>query len=65
MANPSDLVDLAYKQAFGREPEPWESAAAVEFINSEKEVHGLSSMREPLKELCHTLFNVKEFVFIY
>ena len=65
VANPSDLVDLAYKQAFGREPEPWESAAAVEFINSEKELHGVSSMRETLKEFCHTLFNVKEFVFIY
>ena len=65
VANPSDLVDLAYKQAFGREPEPWEAAAAVEFINSEKDVHGVSSMRETLKEFCHTLFNVKEFVFIY
>ncbi|MAD23842.1 MAG: hypothetical protein CMO44_06665 [Verrucomicrobiales bacterium] len=65
VTNISDLVDLAYKQAFGREPEPWESAAAVKFINSEKEVGGESSTRDSLKEFCHTLFNVKEFVFIY
>ena len=61
----SDLVGLAYKQAFGREPESWESAEAVTFINSQKEENSNETIRESLKDFCHTLFNVKEFVFVY
>ena len=61
----SDLVGLAYKQAFGREPESWESAEAVTFINSQKEENSNDTIRESLKDFCHTLFNVKEFVFVY
>ena len=59
-----ELVNLAYRQAFGRDPEPWEAEAAVGFIESQKKEAGNDSLKEPLADLCHTLFNVKEFVFV-
>ena len=58
------LVSLAYQQAFGREPEPWEYGVAVEFIEQQSSANGGDSLRQPLTDLCHTLFNVKEFVFV-
>jgi len=59
-----ELVSLAYRQAFGRDPEPWEAEAAVGFIESEKKAAGNDSLKQPLTDLCHTLFNVKEFIFV-
>jgi len=61
-ANAAELVSLAYRQAFGREPEPWESGVAVEFLEQQR--NGNESLRQPLADLCHTLFNVKEFIFV-
>ena len=58
------LVNLAYRQAFGRDPEPWEAEAAVDFIEAQKKEAGNDSLKQPLTDLCHTLFNVKEFVFV-
>ncbi len=63
-ANAAELVSLAYRQAFGREPEPWESGVAVEFLEQQQKAAGGESLKQPLADLCHTLFNVKEFVFI-
>ena len=59
-----ELVNLAYQQAFGRDPEPWEAEAAVGFIEAQKKEAGNDSLKQPLTDLCHTLFNVKEFVFV-
>ena len=59
-----ELVNLAYQQAFGRDPEPWEAEAAVGFIEAQKKETGNDSLKQPLIDLCHTLFNVKEFVFV-
>ena len=59
-----ELVNLAYQQAFGRDPEPWEAEAAVGFIEAQKKETGNDSLKQPLTDLCHTLFNVKEFVFV-
>ena len=59
-----ELVNLAYQQAFGRDPEPWEAEAAVGFIEAQKKDTGNDSLKQPLTDLCHTLFNVKEFVFV-
>ena len=59
-----ELVNLAYQLAFGRDPEPWEAEAAVGFIEAQKKEGGNDSLKQPLTDLCHTLFNVKEFVFV-
>ena len=63
-ANTGELVKRAYLQAFGREPEAWETGAAVEFVEQQQRAAGGDSLKQPLADLCHTLFNVKEFVFI-
>ena len=63
-ANTGELVNRAYLQAFGREPEAWETGAAVEFVEQQQRAAGGDSLKQPLADLCHTLFNVKEFVFI-
>ncbi len=61
-ANAGELVSLAYRQAFGREPERWESKVALEFLEQQRNDN--ESLRQPLADLCHTLFNVKEFIFV-
>ncbi len=63
-ANAGELVSLAYRQAFGREPEPWESGVAVEFLEQQQKLVDSDSLKQPLADLCHTLFNVKEFIFV-
>jgi hypothetical protein len=63
-ANAGELVSLAYRQAFAREPEPWESGVAVEFLEQQQKLVDSDSLKQPLADLCHTLFNVKEFIFV-
>ena len=63
-ANTGELVNRAYLQAFGREPEAWETGAAVEFVEQQQRAARGDSLKQPLADLCHTLFNVKEFIFI-
>ncbi|MBC8243057.1 MAG: PSD1 domain-containing protein [Verrucomicrobia bacterium] len=63
-ANTAELVRLAYRQAFGREPEAWEAGAAAKFLEQQRGATGGGSLKQPLADLCHTLFNVKEFVFV-
>ena len=63
-ADANELVNRAYWQAFGREPEAWEAGVSVEFVEQRQKAAGDDSLKQPLTDLCHTLFNVKEFVFI-
>ena len=60
----NELINRAYWQAFGREPEAWEAEVAVEFVEQRQKAAGDDSLKQPLTDLCHTLFNVKEFIFI-
>jgi len=62
-ANTTELVSRAYRQAFGRDPEAWEAGAAAAFLEQQRRAAG-GSLKQPLTDLCHTLFNVKEFVFV-
>ena len=62
-ANTGELVSRAYREAFGREPEAWEAGAAEAFLEQQRRAAG-GSLKQPLTDLCHTLFNVKEFVFV-
>ncbi|MBT5621627.1 MAG: hypothetical protein HOJ65_12790, partial [Verrucomicrobia bacterium] len=63
-ADANELVNRAYWQAFGRDPEVWEAGVAVEFFEQRQKAAGDDSLKQSLTDLCHTLFNVKEFVFI-
>jgi hypothetical protein len=60
-------IDVLYDQAFARTPSQKELAAAMEFLQHQAAEHGQSPWQESLAawtDLCHTLFNAKEFVFI-
>ena len=58
-------LEEAYWTAFGRAPEPWEREAALAFLADETGVHaGDDAELQGWKDLAHTLFNVKEFIFI-
>jgi hypothetical protein len=62
-------VDTMYRQAFARPANPTEMAEAVAFLNSQG---ARLELPEPQRQtspqvwadLCHVMFNVKEFVFI-
>ena len=59
-------LESAYWQAFDRAPESWEKEAAIAFLAEQRQLHRESADAElqSWKDLAHTLFNVKEFIFI-
>jgi hypothetical protein len=68
-AAPEALIDRMYREAFARPPAPEEQAAAVAFLASQAEVHGVRWEADKRHEatwadLAHALFNAKEFIFI-
>lgn len=55
----------AYWTAFSRAPESWEIEVALEFLAEQRNLHsGGDAEFRAWKDLAHTLFNVKEFIFI-
>lgn len=56
-------LDHLYLTAFARHPTPPEISEAVAFLNAQG-VDRSENQNEAWKNLCHVLFNVKEFVFI-
>jgi hypothetical protein len=54
----AELVETAYAEAFARPPTGEERAAAAEFLGAAGE------RKAAWADLCHTLFNVKEFMFL-
>jgi Protein of unknown function (DUF1553)/Protein of unknown function (DUF1549)/Planctomycete cytochrome C len=54
-------LDEVYEMAFGRLPDAGETTAALTFL---KEQQGVGSELQAWAELCHVLFNVKEFIFV-
>lgn len=56
-------VDRLYLAAFARPPHPHEVSEAVAFLNSQS-MNTADEQREAWKNLCHVMFNLKEFVFI-
>jgi len=56
------LVGRAYLQAFGRPPEDWEEQAAVDFLMEPNPAGEMS--QQDVAAFCHTLMNVKEFVYV-
>ena len=60
-----ERVNTAYQTAFGRKPSADEQQAAVVFLTTQAEAHGEASPGEKAwADLCHVLFNVKEFTFV-
>jgi len=64
----STLLAEAYVWAFSRPPTVDERAAALAFLDSQREIYVAEEEDEPdqraWSDLCHTLMNVKEFVHI-
>ncbi len=61
---PGECVTEAYYAAFGRPPEDWEAEEALEFLKAALEGDAAGDPAQAWTDLCHTLMNVKEFIFI-
>ena len=66
---PDARIRRMYLEAFAREPSASETAAALAFLDSQSHEYGLSAEQAQTDErvwadLCHVIFNVKEFVFV-
>ncbi len=59
---PEKRVDVLYRAAFGRPPDPRERAESLAFVESKS--HVPSRETEAWVDLCHVLLNTKEFLFI-
>jgi hypothetical protein len=59
-------IDWLYETAFGRLPTDREKAAALRFLTTASGVeNGKTDPVAAWSDLCHTLFNVKAFVYIH
>jgi mono/diheme cytochrome c family protein len=64
--NESERIDRLYETALARKPTPSESLAASEFLFEQRDLYGTTSSTDvrPWSDLCHVLFNVKEFIYL-
>ena len=65
----SGRIESMYRQAFGRRPTDGERAAASGFLLEQGRRYGLTDQQgpadpRPWSDLCHVMFNAKEFIFI-
>ncbi|HEX3146798.1 MAG TPA: PSD1 and planctomycete cytochrome C domain-containing protein [Gemmataceae bacterium] len=62
---PPERIRSMYLTAFGRPPTNDESAACLEFIDEQAKRHGTKPDElKPWADLAHTLFNMKEFIYL-
>ncbi len=61
-----EKVNQIYLRAFNREPTETELEEGLEFINEQREIHVADSMIEQKSwtDYCHTIFNMKEFIYL-
>ena len=61
-------VKAAYQMAFGREPTQEEITSSLNFIESQQEKHDLTNLDTKQiniwSDYCHSLFNMKEFIYL-
>jgi len=67
--NTADRIETMYWQAFGRGPTPTELAESKSFLDEYAteigvESDSINSNVEMWRDLCHVMFNVKQFIFI-
>jgi hypothetical protein len=67
--SPTQRISEIYRMAFGHPASEKEAAEALAFIQQQGLAYGIDPAKCPLDErvwadLCHVLFNVKEFVFV-
>lgn len=68
-ATPQERIDRLYREAFARRATEQETADALAFLEAQGEALGIAANARPSDprvwaDLCHVLFNVKEFVFV-
>ncbi|RIK80110.1 MAG: hypothetical protein DCC68_11740 [Planctomycetota bacterium] len=68
-AAPQERIDRLYREAFARRATEQETADALAFLEAQGEALGIAANARPSDprvwaDLCHVLFNVKEFVFV-
>ena len=60
-----ERIGQMYLAAFGRPPEDAESAACLDFLAQQAKLAGKApDDPAPWADLAHTLFNVKEFIYL-
>lgn len=60
----TELVTRLYEAAFARTPDADELHAALEFVRAQAAAYGEANDVRAWADLCHVIFNAKEFVFI-
>ena len=63
--SPDRRIDRMYETAFGRPPKPSERDAARAFLTAQAQEYGTPDDLRAWSDLCHVLFNVKEFIFLH
>jgi Protein of unknown function (DUF1553)/Protein of unknown function (DUF1549)/Planctomycete cytochrome C len=63
-ADRESLIDALYESAFGRPGSNSERTAAEQFLQEQASANSASRQMSACADLCHVLFNVKEFIYI-
>lgn len=63
-ATPRERVIRMYQTAYSRPPDASELAAALAFLAEQSRHYGVKDDPRAWRDLCHILFNVKEFIFV-
>ncbi len=61
---PQQRIDTLYVEAFGRPVTATEAADALTFLTAQDKAYGTTDDPRSWADLCHVLFNVKEFIFL-
>ena len=70
LLTPTQKIRRMYQQAFGREPLNDELKAGITFLHNQAQAYGITEAnalddKRVWKDLCHALFNLKEFIYIF
>jgi hypothetical protein len=60
----SDRMTCLYETALGRPPDAGEIAAGLAFVAEQARAYGQGGERRAWADMCHVLFNTKEFIYV-
>lgn len=64
-STPEERISQAFEQAFARLPTAQQMSTMMQFVEAQSKVHGGDVNHEGVwSDLCHVLFNMKEFIYI-